>query len=150
MPLPAGARPPCTPEQRRMPGVPKLARPITELKQCRAMSTGQARYFGQVRKRDWEVFFLRTGALLAPKVRPYSSLGQRPRNVRYHVPDLEEVVEPSSRWFCSTGLSSSLGGFPSPFCSGLVRSFAASSNRDDAAPRGGSSLFRTGTARSAL
>jgi len=63
-----------------------------ELKQCRALSTCQACYFGQVRKRDWEMSFLRTIALLAPKVRPHSSLGQRPRNVQRNVPGLGEVA----------------------------------------------------------
>jgi len=100
---------------------------FTELKQCRAMSTGQACYFGQVRKRDWEVSFLRTGTLLAPKVRPYSSLWQRHRNAPRNVPDLGEVVEPNIRWHVSFGSPPLLVGFSSPSCSGLVRAFVASS-----------------------
>jgi len=103
MPLPAGARPPCGLDLRftlatRAARQNSLVR-TTELKQCRAISTGQARYFGQVRKRDWEVSFLRTGALLAPKVRSQSSLGQRPRNVQRNVPGPEEVVNPTINLF---------------------------------------------------
>jgi len=90
MPLPAGARPPCGLDLRftlatRAARQNSLVR-TPELKQCRALSTGQARYFGQVRKRDWEMSSFRTGTLLAPKVRSHSSLGQRPRNVQHHVP----------------------------------------------------------------
>jgi len=96
MPLSAGARPPCGLDLRlrsrptltlatRAARQNSLVR-TTELKQCRAISTGQARYFGQVRKRDWEVSSFRTGPLRAPKVRSHSSLGQRPRNLQHHVP----------------------------------------------------------------
>jgi len=114
MPLPAGASPPCGLDLRftlatRAARQNSLVR-TTELKQCRALSTGQARYFGQVRQRDWEASFLRTGALLAPKVRPYSSLWQRHRRCGATSPTSERshsqtlVVAPDLCYLLRTGL----------------------------------------------